>query len=155
MAEKKPWQKWSIWYLLEHFLVPEHRIPIWLGLVLRFTVGTAWQNGCYRSDTPKWLKFHWFYWHFEISKESWIHKTLIFTECLKHNDSMTSIRHSNMIEIPYVLLTFWNIEWSWIRKNLIFTECLKHNKDMSTTKPLFFVAKINKKTPWTRWRLAT
>ena len=30
MAEKKPWQKWSISNLWEHFWVPEHRVPIWL-----------------------------------------------------------------------------------------------------------------------------
>ena len=30
-----PWQKWSISYLWEQFLVPEHRIPIWLGFILR------------------------------------------------------------------------------------------------------------------------
>ena len=38
MAEIFPWQKWSISYLWEHFLVPEHRIPIWLGFVLGFNV---------------------------------------------------------------------------------------------------------------------
>ena len=38
MAEKNPWQKWSIWYLWEHFLVPEHRIPISVILRLRFSV---------------------------------------------------------------------------------------------------------------------
>ena len=27
MAEKNPWQKWSIWYLWEQFLVLEHRDP--------------------------------------------------------------------------------------------------------------------------------
>ena len=31
---KIPRQKWSISYLWEHFLVPEHRIPIWLGFIL-------------------------------------------------------------------------------------------------------------------------
>ena len=34
MAEKNPWQKWSIWYLWEYFLVPEHRIPIWIDFEL-------------------------------------------------------------------------------------------------------------------------
>ena len=29
-AEIFPWQKWSISYLWEHFLVLEHRIPIWV-----------------------------------------------------------------------------------------------------------------------------
>ena len=38
MAEKNPWQKWSIWYLWEHFLVPEHRIPIWVILRSRLSV---------------------------------------------------------------------------------------------------------------------
>ena len=38
MAEKIPRQKWSISYLWEHFLVPEHRIPIWLDFVLGFSV---------------------------------------------------------------------------------------------------------------------
>ena len=32
MAEISPSQKWSISYLWEHFLVPEHRIPIRLSL---------------------------------------------------------------------------------------------------------------------------
>ena len=30
MPAKIPRQKWSISYLWEHFLVPDHRIPIWL-----------------------------------------------------------------------------------------------------------------------------
>ena len=38
MAENIPRQKWSISYLWEHFLVPEHRIPIWVILRLRFSV---------------------------------------------------------------------------------------------------------------------
>ena len=38
MAEKILGQKWSISYLWEHFLVPEHRIPIWLILKLGFRV---------------------------------------------------------------------------------------------------------------------
>jgi hypothetical protein len=38
MAEKYPWQKWSISYLWEHFLVPEHRIPIWFILGLGLSV---------------------------------------------------------------------------------------------------------------------
>ena len=38
MAEKIPRQKWSISYLWEHFLVPEHRIPIWVILRFRFSV---------------------------------------------------------------------------------------------------------------------
>ena len=38
MAEKNPWQKWSIWYLWKHFLVPEHRIPISVILRLRLRV---------------------------------------------------------------------------------------------------------------------
>ena len=38
MAEKIPRQKWSISYLWEHFLVPEHRIPIWLIFKLGFSV---------------------------------------------------------------------------------------------------------------------
>ena len=38
MAEIFPWQKWSISYLWEHFLVPEHRIPIWLDFVFGFSV---------------------------------------------------------------------------------------------------------------------
>ena len=28
MAEKNPWQKWSISYLWEHFFAPEHQTPI-------------------------------------------------------------------------------------------------------------------------------
>ena len=32
MAEIFPWQKWSISYLWDHFLVPDHRIPIRLSL---------------------------------------------------------------------------------------------------------------------------
>ena len=27
---RSPLQKWPIWYLWEHFLVPEHQIAIWL-----------------------------------------------------------------------------------------------------------------------------
>ena len=38
IAEKCHWQKWSISYLWEHFLVPEHRIPIWLGFILRISM---------------------------------------------------------------------------------------------------------------------
>ena len=38
MAEENPWQKWSIWYLWEHLLVPEHRTPIWVGFKLGFCV---------------------------------------------------------------------------------------------------------------------
>ena len=38
MPEINPWQKWPIWYLWEHLLVPEHRIPIWVVLRLRFSV---------------------------------------------------------------------------------------------------------------------
>ena len=38
MAEKNPWQKLSISYLWEHFLVPEHRIPIWLIFKLGLSV---------------------------------------------------------------------------------------------------------------------
>ena len=38
MSEKQTWQKWSIPYLLENLLVPEHRIPIWFILRLRFSV---------------------------------------------------------------------------------------------------------------------
>ena len=37
MAEKNPYQKWSISYLWEHFLVPGHRIPIWLIFKLGFS----------------------------------------------------------------------------------------------------------------------
>ena len=35
---KKPLAKWSICYLWKHLLVPEHRIPIWVILRLRFKV---------------------------------------------------------------------------------------------------------------------
>ena len=38
MAQKNPWQKWSTWYLWEHFLVPEHRIPISVILRLKLSV---------------------------------------------------------------------------------------------------------------------
>ena len=38
MHEKNPWQKLSISYLWEHFLVPDHRIPIWLGFILRLSM---------------------------------------------------------------------------------------------------------------------
>ena len=38
MAEKNPWRKRSISYLWEHFVVLEHRIPIWFILGLRFSV---------------------------------------------------------------------------------------------------------------------
>ena len=38
MDELAPWQKLSISYLWEHFLVPEHRIPIWLIFKLGFSV---------------------------------------------------------------------------------------------------------------------
>ena len=34
MAEKIPKQKWLISYFREHFLVPEHQIPIWLAFAL-------------------------------------------------------------------------------------------------------------------------
>ena len=34
MAEKFPWQKWSISNLWEHFLLPKHQIPFWLIFVL-------------------------------------------------------------------------------------------------------------------------
>ena len=40
MPAKIPRQKWSISYLWEHFLVPEHQIPIWLVFVLGFNVRT-------------------------------------------------------------------------------------------------------------------
>ena len=36
MAEICPWQKWSISYLFEHFLVDQ--IPIWLDFVLGFNI---------------------------------------------------------------------------------------------------------------------
>ena len=38
MAEIFPLQKWLISYFWEHFLVPEHRIPIWLIFKLGFSV---------------------------------------------------------------------------------------------------------------------
>ena len=38
MVEKHHWQKWSISCLWEHFLVLEHRIPIWVILRLGFSV---------------------------------------------------------------------------------------------------------------------
>ena len=38
MAEKNLGQKWSISYLWEHFLVPEHRMPMWLIFKLGFSV---------------------------------------------------------------------------------------------------------------------
>ena len=38
MAEIFPWQKWSISYLWENFLVLEHQTPIWLYFVLGFSV---------------------------------------------------------------------------------------------------------------------
>ena len=38
MAEKILRLKWLISYFWEHFLVPEHRIPIWLIFKLRFSV---------------------------------------------------------------------------------------------------------------------
>ena len=38
MAEIFPWQKWSISYLWEHFLVLEHQIQIWLDFVLGFSI---------------------------------------------------------------------------------------------------------------------
>ena len=34
LAEKSPLQKWSILYLWEYFLAPEHRIPIWVDFEL-------------------------------------------------------------------------------------------------------------------------
>ena len=34
MAGKIPKQKWLISYFWEHFLVPEHQIPIWLAFAL-------------------------------------------------------------------------------------------------------------------------
>ena len=64
MAEKIPRQKCSISSLWEHFLVPEHRIPIWLGF--KFIM-----NG-------NSLIFHWFYWYFEFMNQSQIQKSLKF-----------------------------------------------------------------------------
>ena len=47
MAEKIPRQKWSISYLWEHFLVPEHQIPIWLVFVLGFSVRDGLAKHCF------------------------------------------------------------------------------------------------------------
>ena len=44
MAEKIPKQKWLISYFWEHFLVPEHHIPIWLAFVLTFNVRNGLAN---------------------------------------------------------------------------------------------------------------
>ena len=44
MAEKNPWQKLSICYLWEHFLVTEHQIPVWLDFVLGFSVELMYAN---------------------------------------------------------------------------------------------------------------
>ena len=57
---KIPRQKWSISYLWEHCLVPEHQIPIWLGF--KFIIN--WNS----------LIFHWFYFYFESMNQSQIQK---------------------------------------------------------------------------------
>ena len=75
MAEKIPRQKWSISYLWEHFLVPEHRIQIWLGF--KFII-----NG-------NLLIFHWFYWYFEFMNQSQVQK------CFK------SLRFSNQLVMDF------------------------------------------------------
>ena len=72
MAEKNPRQKWSISYVWEHFLVPEHQVPIWLGF--KFII-----NG-------KSLMFHWFYWYVEFMYQSQIQKSLKFRRFYWHFD---------------------------------------------------------------------
>ena len=42
--KKIPKQKWLISYFWEHFLVPEHHIPIWLAFVLTFNVRNGLAN---------------------------------------------------------------------------------------------------------------
>ena len=71
MAEKIPRQKWSISYLWEHFLVPEHRIPIWLGF--KFII-----NG-------NSLIFHWFYLYFEFMNQSQVQKCCKFLRFFNKN----------------------------------------------------------------------
>ena len=44
---KIPMQKLSISYLWEHFLVPEHQIPIWLVFVLGFNVRDGLAEHCF------------------------------------------------------------------------------------------------------------
>ena len=64
MAEIFPWQKWSISYLWEHFLVPEHRIPIWLGFILglsmeflifHYTHARKWISVQMRFKVPRFI----------------------------------------------------------------------------------------------------
>ena len=90
MAEKIPRQKWAISYLWEHFLVPEHRIPIWLGF--KFII-----NG-------NSLIFHWFYWGVEILNQSQIQKCFKFLGFFNRNVMGFSIN------FPKSLIFMWFYE---------------------------------------------
>ena len=98
IAGKIPWQKWSISNLWEHFLVPEHRIPICF--IFKLKLGSR--------NTPKSLKFVRFYWYFESMNQSQIQKCFKFLRFFNRNVISCSISFPKSL---IFLRCYWDFEF--------------------------------------------
>ena len=116
MPAKIPRQKWSISYLWEHFLVPDHRIPIWLvGRLADWLIGSL----------AHWLTHqnHW--------------NSLGFINILKFDIERTHQNHWNSLGFINILKldierthqNHWN--------SIGFSDILQTWKYQEFTKPLF------------------
>ena len=106
MPAKIPRQKWSISYLWEHFLVPDHRIPIWLvGGLADWLIGSLahWlthQNQCNSLGFINILKF-------DIERTHQNHwNSLGFIDILKLDIEWTHQNHWNSIGFSDILQTW-------------------------------------------------
>ena len=109
-----PWQKWSISYLWKRFLVPDHRIPIWLGLIWRLQQWNT--NGTHQ--------IHWNSSGFiDISKYPMNHKLQSCDTCTRTEPILQNTTRSGTSQLWHVYengADSSNLKISWIHENLIF-----------------------------------
>ena len=114
MAEIFPWQKWLISYLWEQFLVPDHRIPIWLGSIWRLQQWNT--NGTHQ--------IHWNSFGFiDILKYPMNHKLQSCHTCTRTEPTLQSTTRHGTSQLWHVYeneADSSNLKISWIHENLIF-----------------------------------
>ena len=135
-----PWQKWSISYLWKRFLVPDHRIPIWLGLIWRLQQWNT--NGTHQ--------IHWNSFGFiDILKYPMNHKLQSCDRCTRTEPIPQSTTRSGTSQLWHVYENgadssnstnsetwkLWhmyengadssNLKESWVHETLIFVTWLK------------------------------
>ena len=122
---KIPRQKWSISYLWEHFLVPEHQIPIWLYR----THQNHW-NSCGFID----MLIH------QPSLSSRIHwNSCGFIDMLIHGLSMSSRNHWNSLGFINILIHGLSMASRNHWNSLGFINMLILRISMATPKPFKFL----------------